>query len=194
MLLNSIKQNFKFQKNKTMNLQLETNRLLLRPLELSDANSMFEMDKNPEVHKYLWQNPTKTIDENIKVIEMVQKQYNENNIGRFATILKESNEFIGWTGIKFVNDHIENGNTNFYDYGYRLNEKFWNKGYATEASIAWLEYGFNTMRIDVMNAYTHFENGASNHILQKVGFNFMENYPDNEGVIWKWWQMENSDQ
>ena len=177
-----------------MNLQLETNRLLLRPLELSDANSMFEMDKNPEVHKYLWQNPTKTIDENIKVIEMVQKQYNENNIGRFATILKESNEFIGWTGIKFVNDHIENGNTNFYDYGYRLNEKFWNKGYATEASIAWLEYGFNTMRIDVMNAYTHFENGASNHILQKVGFNFMENYPDNEGVIWKWWQMENSDQ
>ena len=175
-----------------MNLQLETNRLLLRPLELQDAEAMFEMDKNPEVHKYLWQKPTKTIDENIKVIEMVQKQYNENNIGRFATILKESNEFIGWTGIKFVNDHIENGNTNFYDYGYRLNEKFWDKGFATEASLAWLEYGFNKMKIDVMNAYTHFENGASNHILQKVGFNFMENYPDNEGVIWKWWQMESS--
>ena len=175
-----------------MNLKLETNRLLLRPLELQDAEAMFEMDKNPEVHKYLWQKPTKTIDENIKVIEMVQKQYNENNIGRFATILKESNEFIGWTGIKFVNDHIENGNTNFYDYGYRLNEKFWDKGFATEASLAWLEYGFNKMKIDVMNAYTHFENGASNHILQKVGFNFMENYPDNEGVIWKWWQMESS--
>ena len=175
-----------------MNLIIETNRLLLRPLELQDAKAMFEMDTNPNVHKYLWQNPTKTIDENIKVIEMVQKQYNENNIGRFATILKESNEFIGWTGIKFVTDHIENGNTNFYDYGYRLNEKFWNKGFDTEASIAWLEYGFNTMKIDVMNAYTHSENGASNHILQKVGFNFIENYPDNEGVIWKWWQMESS--
>ena len=175
-----------------MNLIIETNRLLLRPLELQDAEAMFEMDKNPEVHKYLWQKPTKTIDENSKTIEMVQKQYKENNIGRFATILKESNEFIGWTGIKFVNDHIENGNTNFYDYGYRLNEKFWNKGFATEASIAWLEYGFNTMKIEVMNAYTHFENGASNHILQKVGFNFIENYPDNEGVIWKWWQMEST--
>ena len=174
-----------------MNLQLETNRLLLRPLELQDAEAMFEMDKNPNVHKYLWQKPTKTIDENSKTIEMVQKQYKENNIGRFATILKESNEFIGWTGIKFVNDHIENGNTNFYDYGYRLNEKFWNKGFATEASIAWLEYGFNTMKIEVMNAYTHFENGASNHILQKVGFNFMENYPDNKGLIWKWWQIKN---
>jgi RimJ/RimL family protein N-acetyltransferase len=173
-----------------MNLTIETNRLLLRPLKLSDAEPMFAMDNNPEVHKYLWQNPTQTIEETIKIIEFVQGQYERNNIGRFATILKETNEFIGWTGIKFVDDHVENGNTNFYDYGYRLNEKFWNKGYATESSIAWLDYGFNQMNIDKMNAYTHHDNGASNHILQKVGMNFMENYPDKDGVTWKWWQME----
>jgi RimJ/RimL family protein N-acetyltransferase len=177
-----------------MNLVIETERLILRPLELFDAEAMFEMDKNPEVHKYLWQNPTKTVDENIKIIEMVQQQYQERGIGRFATILKETGEFIGWTGIKFVNDHVENGNTNFYDYGYRLNEKFWNKGYATEASIAWLDYAFKQMKIDKMNAYTHAENGASNHILQKVGLKFMEDYPDEHGVTWKWWQMENSGQ
>ena len=104
----------------------------------------------------------------------------------------ETGEFIGWTGIKFVNDLVENGNTNFYDYGYRLNENFWNKGYATEASIAWLEYGFNQMKIDKMNAYTHAQNGASNHILQKVGMRFMEDYLDKDGVQWKWWQMENN--
>lgn len=177
-----------------MNLVLETERLILRPLELSDAEAMFEMDNNPEVHKYLWQTPTQTIDETIKVIEYVNRQYAENNIGRFATIVKETGEFIGWTGIKFVNDHEENGNTNFYDYGYRLNEKFWNKGYATEASVMWLDYGFNKMNIDKMNAYTHAQNGASNHVLQKVGMKFMEDYPDKDGVIWKWWQMENSGQ
>ena len=44
-----------------MNLVLETDRLILRPLELSDAASMFAMDNNPKVHKYLWQNPTQTI-------------------------------------------------------------------------------------------------------------------------------------
>lgn len=175
-----------------MNLVIETERLLLRPLELSDAEAMFDMDKNPEVHKYLWQTPTQTIDETIKIIEYVNRQYTENNIGRFATILRETGEFIGWTGIKFVNDHVENGNTNFYDYGYRLNEKFWNKGYATEASIAWLDYGFKEMKIDKMNAYTHSENGASNHVLQKVGMKFMEDYPDKDGVIWKWWQLEST--
>lgn len=174
-----------------MNLILETERLLLRPLELTDAEVMFAMDNNPIVHKYLWQQPTQTIEETIKILEYIRKQYVENNIGRFATILKETGEFIGWTGIKYINDHVENGNTNFYDYGYRLDEKFWNKGYATEASIAWLDYGFNKMNIKEMNAYTHAENGASNHVLQKVGFNFVEDYPDKDGVIWKWWQLEN---
>ncbi|MBC7440036.1 MAG: GNAT family N-acetyltransferase [Flavobacterium sp.] len=175
-----------------MNLTLQTNRLILRPLKISDAQAMFDMNKNPEVHKYLWQTIEKNIGESIKVIDYVQKQYKENKIGRFATILKETNEFIGWTGIKFVNEQTENGNTNFYDYGYRLDQKFWNKGYATEASIAWLDYGFNQMKIEKMNAYTHFENGASNHILEKVGFNFIENYLDKDEILWKWWQMENS--
>jgi RimJ/RimL family protein N-acetyltransferase len=174
-----------------MNLILETDRLLLRPLELSDAEAMFAMDKNPEVNKYLWQTPVQKVEEVIKVIHYVNEQYERNNIGRFATILKQTGEFIGWTGIKFVDDHVENGNTNFYDYGYRLAEQFWGKGYATEASYAWLDYGFKEMQIDKINAYTHAQNGASNHVLQKVGMKFMEDYPDNDGVIWKWWQMEN---
>ncbi len=174
-----------------MNLILESQRLIYRPFELSDAQALFEMDSNPNVHKYLWQKPTLDIDESIQIIEMLQKQYKENGIGRFATILKETGEFIGWTGIKFVNDHIENGNTNFYDYGYRLNEKFWNKGYASEATKIWLDYGFNEMNINEMNAYTHSENGASNHILSKSGFQFIEDYPDKDGIIWKWWQLEN---
>ena len=175
-----------------MNLILETDRLLLRPLELSDAEAMFAMDKNPAVHKYLWQKPTQTIEETITTIKYVQSQYERNTIGRFATILKETGEFIGWTGIKFVHDHIENGNTNFYDYGYRLDEKFWGKGYATEASMAWLNYGFNQMNIKMMNAFTHRDNGASNHILEKIGMTMMEVYVADDGVKWKWWQMDNS--
>ena len=174
-----------------MNLILKTERLILRPLELSDAEDMFEMDNNPNVHKYLWQKPVCYIKEVYDYIEMVQKQYEERGIGRFSTILKDTGELIGWTGIKFVNNHVENGNTNFYDYGYRLNEKFWNKGYATEASVAWLDYGFNNMNIDKMNASTHTQNGASNHILQKVGMNFIEDYLDKDNVLWKWWQMNN---
>lgn len=172
-----------------MNLILETERLLLREMRHEDAKALLDMDSNPNVHKYLWQKPYTNIDDILTYIEMVRKQYDKNNIGRFATIIKATNELIGWTGIKYIDDHVENGKTNFYDYGYRLNEKHWNKGYATEASKAWLDYGFNQMNIKEMNAYTHFDNGASNHVLQKVGFKFMEDYPDEHGAIWKWWQL-----
>ena len=144
-----------------MNLILETPRLILREMRHEDANALFEMDCNPNVHKYLWQKPVVHIDEVHAYIDMVRKQYINNGIGRFVAITKNTNELIGWTGIKFVKDHVENGNTNFYDYGYRLNEKFWNKGFATEASKAWLDYGFNQMKIQEMNAYTHAENGAT---------------------------------
>lgn len=172
-----------------MNLILETERLLLREMRHEDAKALLDMDSNPNVHKYLWQKPYTNIDDILTYIEMVRKQYDKNNIGRFATIIKATNELIGWTGIKYIDDYVENGKTNFYDYGYRLNEKHWNKGYATEASKAWLDYGFNQMNIKEMNAYTHFDNGASNHVLQKVGFKFMEDYPDEHGAIWKWWQL-----
>ena len=177
-----------------MDVLLETDRLILRPFTLDDAEVMFIMDSNPNVHKYLWNKPVQNITEIYPVIESLQKQYATNKIGRFATFLKEDRQFIGWTGIKFINDHIENGNTNFYDYGYRLEERFWNKGYATEATKFWLEYGFNQMQIQEMNAYTHAQNGASNHILSKCGMQFVEEYTAEDGINWKWWQLFNPNQ
>lgn len=172
-----------------MDLIIETERLILREMLHQDAAALFDMDKNPTVHKYLWQKPFTTLEEIHVYIDLVRNQYLSNRIGRFSTVIKETNEVIGWTGIKFVNDHVENGKTNFYDFGYRLNEKSWNKGYATEASKAWLDYGFSQMGIKEMNAFTHAENASSNHVLQKVGFNFVENYLDEKGVSWKWWQI-----
>ncbi|MGL2986068.1 GNAT family N-acetyltransferase [Flavobacterium sp. RSSA_27] len=174
-----------------MDLLLETDRLMLRPFTLDDAEAMFIMDSNPIVHKYLWNKPVQDITEIYPVIESLQKQYTTNKIGRFATFLKKDGQFIGWTGIKFINDQIENGNTNFYDYGYRLDERFWNKGYATEATKFWLDYGFNQMQIQEMNAYTHAQNGASNHILSKCGMQFVEEYTAEDGINWKWWQLLN---
>jgi RimJ/RimL family protein N-acetyltransferase len=172
-----------------MDLLIETDRLILREMRHEDAEGLFDMDKNAAVHKYLWQKPVTNIEEVHAYIDSVRNQYTTNKIGRFSAIIKETNELIGWTGLKFVTDHTENGNTNFYDYGYRLNEKWWNKGYATEASKAWLAHGFNRINLQEINAYTHAENTASNHVLQKVGFNFVENYPDEQGVTWNWWQL-----
>lgn len=172
-----------------MDLILETDRLLLRELRFSDADAFFAMDNNPNVHRYLWNKPTQKIEETIEIIAFVRKQYVDNGIGRFAMISKETNAFIGWAGLKF-NTEMVNNKTNFYDIGYRLDEKFWRKGYASEASFAWLQYAFETMKIKTMEAAAHSENVASNRILQNIGMQMTEQYLE-DSVFWNWYQLEN---
>jgi ribosomal-protein-alanine N-acetyltransferase len=172
-----------------MNLILETDRLILRELKLSDAEAFFAMDNNPNVHRYLWNKPVQKIEETIEVIAFVRKQYVDNGIGRFAMISKETNEFVGWAGIKY-NTEVLNNKINFYDIGYRLDEKFWGKGYASEATLAWLKYAFETMNIKTMEAAAHIDNIASNKILQNIGMQRTEQYID-DGATWNWYELEN---
>ncbi len=174
-----------------MNLILETNRLILKPLEASHAQNFFDMDSNPNVHKYLWNKPVLKIEESIAILESVMKQYDSNGIGRFAMHLKENNAFVGWCGLKY-NTEIVNNKTNFYDIGYRLNEKYWGKGFATEASLPWIDYGFEKMNIEKIEAAAHKNNLASNKILQKIGLKFTETYLEDD-FIWNWYEMNISE-
>ena len=172
-----------------MNLILETDRLILRELKATDAEAFFAMDSNPKVHQYLWNKPVQKIEETIEIIDSVRKQYIDNGIGRFAMISKETNEFIGWAGLKYNTEEV-NKKVNFYDIGYRLDEKFWGKGYASEATFAWLKYAFETMNIKTMEAAAHTENAASNRILQKIGMKMTEQYLE-DGIAWNWYTMDN---
>jgi ribosomal-protein-alanine N-acetyltransferase len=173
-----------------MNLILETDRLILREIKPSDAEAFFAMDSNPKVHRYLWNKPVQKIEEINEIIESVRKQYVDNGIGRFAMISKDTNEFIGWAGLKY-NTEMVNNKVNFYDIGYRLDENFWGKGYASEATFAWLKYAFEIMNIKTMEAAAHSDNAASNRILQKIGMQMTEQYLE-DGVCWNWYQLENN--
>ena len=172
-----------------MNLILETDRLLLREMKLSDAEALFEMDCNPNVHKYLWNKPMNSIDEVNEYINMIRTQYVKNKIGRFVVIEKESNKLIGWAGLKYNTEKLNN-RINFYDIGYRFNESAWGKGYASEVAFAWLDYGFNTMKLNSIMAAANAENAASNAILKKIGMKITENYLEN-GVLWNWFELKN---
>jgi len=129
-----------------MSFVLETERLLMREFRASDNEAMFAMDSNPNVHRYLGNQPLTKIEECDAYIKSIQKQYAENGIGRFVVILKETQEIIGWAGLKLITEP-ENNHVNFYDIGYRFAEAYWGKGYGYEAAKAWLDYGFNEMNI-----------------------------------------------
>lgn len=155
-----------------MENHIETERFVLRNLEKEDAQGMFELDSDPEVLIYLGNNPLTSIEQSKKIIENVHKQYEKNGIGRWAIIDKNTEEFIGWTGLKYEEKVRED--FNYYDLGYRLKKKFWGKGIATETSLISLEYGFNTLNLERISATAHVKNLASNKVLQKVRLRFVE--------------------
>lgn len=174
-----------------MKFNIETERLILRELRLSDLEGMFELDSDPEVHKYLGNKPVKTIDESRKILESVISQYKERGIGRWAAIEKSSGNFIGWSGIRLNTEYKMNGCTNYYDVGYRLIKRFWGKGYATESGKAAVNYAFNTLKLPELYGITEKGNQASHNALLKIGLDHVEDfYFEEEKLNLRWYKIE----
>lgn len=73
-----------------------------RPLLASDNAGMFALDSDPAVHRYLGgiggQQVTKP-SPSLALIHAIQAQYAATGIGRWAVLLRETNEFMGWAGL-----------------------------------------------------------------------------------------------
>lgn len=177
-----------------MQFYIETKRLILRDILDTDLEGMFELDSNPEVHKYLGKKPITTKDKAAEIIEEIRGQYTERGIGRFAAIEKSSGDFIGWTGLKFnTGDKETIGNKrDFYDIGYRFIPRFWGKGYATESSVTCLDFGFKKLPIQTMYGAAEVGNIASNKILQKIGLQYVEQFTYWNELI-NWYKLDKKD-
>lgn len=168
-----------------MDILIETPRLIIRPFLAHDDEGMFRMDSDMEVHRYLGWRPVKSIEESRETIRYVQQQYTDHGIGRWVMLSKATNEFIGWTGFKHMTSTV-NGHTGFIDFGYRLARDGWGRGYATEGAIAALHYGIHNLGYKDIYAMTDINNGASRHILEKIGFGLVCIFPyDDEAYNWR---------
>jgi RimJ/RimL family protein N-acetyltransferase len=174
-----------------MKIYAETDRLILREVISTDIDGFFELDSDPDVHKYLGKTPIIYNEKLVEVIDFIRKQYEENGIGRWAIIDKKTNAFIGWTGLKFVTEETNN-HINYYDLGYRIIQKYWGQGIATEAAIASLKYAFSNLDTEEVYAITNCKNRASNHILYKIGFSYIEKFML-DGAKHNWYKIKKSD-
>ncbi|TDS17510.1 GNAT family N-acetyltransferase [Sphingobacterium paludis] len=170
-----------------MKIYVETERLILREILPADIDGMFELDADPAVHHYLGNNPVKSIEQIPAIIEFIRKQYVDYGIGRWAVIDKRTNDFLGWAGLKYITEE-QNGHIRYYDLGYRFIKRYWGKGFATEAAIATLDYGFNTLGLKEIVAIADCQNKGSNNVLRKVGFTFT-NVFEIDGVPHNWYAL-----
>ncbi len=157
-----------------MNLELESARLWLRPFKKSDATGLYQMNTDHEVLKYTGDSPLGSIQDAQQYIDDYVNnpagQIKKYKMGRLACIDKESQEFVGFCGIK---THEASQLT---DIGYRFLKKHWGKGYATEACAVILKFAFVTHNKQEIVAHVHEHNIGSQRVVEKLGFDLSHRF------------------
>ncbi|MBS1743402.1 MAG: GNAT family N-acetyltransferase [Bacteroidetes bacterium] len=150
-----------------MSLILQTPRLYLRRFTTDDAHLLLQLNSDPEVLKYLHEPALQDEAHATEILKNIILPQYEKNLGRWATYITNSEEFIGWCGLKY---HMDTGEI---DLGYRFMKKHWGKGYATEAAQHTLNYGLQELLLKEITACAHVENLASLKVLEKIGMRYV---------------------
>ena len=149
-----------------MTIILETPRLLLREFLISDANHFYTLSLEPDVLTYTGDPPFESVQKSEEFLKDYY-QYKRYGYGRWAVVLKETGEFIGWTGLRHSDLMYQT------DLGFRFFKQHWNKGYATEAGEACVQYGFQKLNLERIVGRVMKDNMASIRVLEKCGMTFV---------------------
>ena len=115
---------------------METERLLLRSWKYEDRKFFAEMNGDGNVMKYF--PTTLSADESNSFVDRINAEFEETGVGLYAVEIKETGEFIGYVG--FHRFTFEAPFSPGWEIGWRISDRFWHKGYATEAARACLGY------------------------------------------------------
>lgn len=147
--------------------ELNSERLCLRKIFLSDADDIFEYASVEKVTKYLSWNPHETINDTKQFICIVTQNYMDGTPSSWAIYHKTDQKVIGTIGfVSYEADHKRG------EIGFALSEKYWNKGITSEALKMVLDIGFNTLGLIRIEARCYPENIASETVLKKKGFQY----------------------
>jgi ribosomal-protein-alanine N-acetyltransferase len=145
--------------------QFESDRLGFRLWSNQDSVPFSKMNADSKVMKYFPQVLNK--EESDKFIERIMTHFKDYGYGLWAVDIKETHEFIGFIG--FYTATFESNFTPCVEIGWRLDSKFWNKGYATEGAIKCLDYGFNILGLNDIYSFTSIINKPSINVMKKIG-------------------------
>ncbi len=148
---------------------LETERLLLREFVQEDFEELFRMNADREIMQYVGDGATRNYEEQKEELDRLILNYEKRpGLGIWATLLKDTGIFIGGSGLVYYD------NTSEIEIGYRMLKEHWNQGYASEASKALLQYGFEQLGLKKIVSSAHIQNAASRRVMEKIGLKFID--------------------
>ena len=146
---------------------LETDRLVLRKMLVSDTDDMYRYASMEETSRYLAWYPHKTKQYTKEYLQYVGTRYNVGDFYDWAVVEWKEGRMIGtcgFTSFDFQNDVGE--------IGYVINPEYQGKGYASEAIRRVMAFGFDVLKLHRIEVRFIEGNDASRHVAEKAGFLF----------------------
>jgi ribosomal-protein-alanine N-acetyltransferase len=151
---------------------LTTERLTLRQLEINDEREIFTLRSDSEINKYLGRQIANTIDDARNFINKVNENINKNDALYWAITFSDKNILAGTICLFSFSDDNDK-----CEIGYELLTNFQGQGIMKEAAEKVIDYAFNTIKVQKIEAFFHRDNQSSIKLLEKLSFR-NSNEPD----------------
>ena len=146
---------------------LETERLHLRAMRVSDAADMYDYARRDEVTKYLLWNPHPDVTYTRRYLEYLAGRYRLGQFYDWAIVSKSDQRMIGTCGfVRFDCPH------NSAEIGYVLSPDYQGQGYMYEAAQRVMQFGFSVLGLHRIEARYMIENTSSRQVMEKLGMSF----------------------
>ena len=151
-----------------MKILFETERLYLREFLENDYTDLCEVLQDIDVmyafeHSFSEEEVKNWYNKNIE-------RYKKNGFGYWAVIHKNTNDFLGQSGLMI----LDTNGKEYLEIGYIFKKKHWHKGYATEAALGCKKYAFETLNVKNVYASIRDNNMPSIKVAEKIGMKIIE--------------------
>lgn len=143
--------------------EIQTQRLILRKFTPQDIDELYRLFNDPDVMQYMGGVRNRQITEQ-RLSQIIDHW--QHGFSMWAVVRKSDQQMLGRCGLIYLD------NTPEVELGYTFFKEFWGKGYATEAGLASLKYGFEIANLDRIVAITHPQNIASRRVMEKLGMKY----------------------
>ena len=156
---------------------LETQRLILKRMVPDDLDDLYRLYRDPEIRRYFPEGTLTYAETKEELDWFLDGHPRHPELGLWATIHKETNQFIGRCGLLpwtiDGRDEVE--------VAYLLAKEFWGQGLGTEAARAIAQYAFETLHVPRLICLVDRDNRASINIATKIGMRFEKEGEDEKG-------------
>ncbi|TYB79330.1 GNAT family N-acetyltransferase [Bizionia myxarmorum] len=157
--------------------EIQTERLLLRLLRTSDWEAISYLRSDKDINKFIKRSTAESKEKAFEFIEKIEKGFNKNDMLYWAITHNNPDEMVGSVCLWNFSEDRKTA-----EVGYDLSATHQGKRIMDESLKSVVNYGFNTLNLNTIEAYTHKRNTRSKNLLKRNGFNLLTEKQDENNL------------